>query len=318
MCNALKRPQQNIYAYSWNFGYNPEKDSFAKRITLSRDGQIINTEQQYALVDYCGIKPIWHSNCNMKNFVDNILRKEIANNRPVALAIDIFSCYWHIFFNKFHFAHYCLITDIDDDGVVCVDDTLASEDGFLKLQTRPERVKISFETLEKYIFGYVTFETNLSISNYSKDKIIYLSALKTLTGFNGISDFENMRKLLHDIDKNFNIDQEIQNEIEKTSDVRAMALPRTFGTLFWSRYNYYDFLKNNQNNCHLNLNYILNEMQKSVTLWEEIFNSILKCAITGKNISIKQVLQKNLSKIITIEESLANHIINEFEMKFYE
>ena len=237
---------------------------------------------------------------------------------PVALAIDIFSCYWHIFFNKFHFVHYCLITDIDDEGLVCVDDTLASDDGFLRLNTRPERVKINFETLAKYSFGYVTYETNLCRVDYSSEKTIYLAALKTLTGFNGVSDFDNMRKMLSDIDANFNIEKELEQEFEQISDVRAMALPRTFGSLFWSRYNYYSFLEKKKVECKLNMEIILNEMHQSVTLWEEIFNYILKCAITRKNTSIKKVLHDNLRKIISIEENLAKYIVNEYEMKFYE
>lgn len=314
MCRALRRPEKNIYAYSWNFGYCPTGDSFAKKITISRDGQIINTQQQCALSEFCGIKPIWHSNCDMKNFVDNVVKKELKKSRPVALAIDIFSCYWHIFFNQFHFVHYCLITGMDDEGLICVDDTLASGDGFLRLNMRSKRVKISFEVLEKYSFGYVTYETNLRMADYSSEKMIYLAALKTLTGFNGVSDFDNMRKLISDIDENF----DIETELEKVSDIRAMALPRTFGSLFWSRYNYYSFLEDKKVDCKLNMEFILSEMHKSVILWEEIFNYILKCAITRKNMSIKKVLHDNLSKIISIEENIAKYIVNEYEMKFYE
>lgn len=55
MCKALRIPEKNIYAYSWNFGYSKSNDSFAKKITISRDGQIINTQQQYALAEYCDI-----------------------------------------------------------------------------------------------------------------------------------------------------------------------------------------------------------------------------------------------------------------------
>lgn len=249
----------------------------------------------------------------MKNFVNNVVKKELKNNRPVALAVDIFSCYWHIFFNKFHFVHYCLITDIDDEGLICVDDTLASDDGFLRLNTRLERVKISFETLEKYNFGYVTYETNLCVADYSSEKIVYLAALKTLTGFNGVSDFDNMRKLLSDIDENF----DIETELEEVSDIRAMALLRTLGSLFWSRYNYCGFLEEKKVDCKLNMEFILSEMHKSVILWEEIFNYTLKCAIARKNMSIKKVLHDNLSKIISIEENVAKYIVNEYEMKFY-
>lgn len=313
ICRALNKNSDNIYAYSWNFGYVPSETTFAKKITVSRDGQVLNVEQLSALREYCGIKMILHGNCNVKNF-RNVVKKELEFGRPVALATDVYCCYWHLFGEKYHFKHYTLIVGIKDDGFVCVDDSLASHDGYLKLSTRPNNVTVSFETFEKYNFGYVTFEFENRETHVCGDKMVYLSALKTLNGFNNVSDFQNMRRLVHDMESDFDIEYEVGYK----DDEKAKALPRTFSLLSWSRSNYFDFLSKLKGDFKLDMQLILRYMSESKTLWEEISNYILKFASTRKFDKFnKNVICNNLVKIISIEEETANYIVDKCEENFY-
>lgn len=313
MCKALNRNDKDIYAYSWNFGYIQHNESFARKIKFSRDGQAINTEQSYAFEKYCGIKPIWHMNCDMEHFID-IVKKELEANRPIGLGIDIFSCNWHVFANKYHFVHYCLIVGIDDQGFICIDDTLASNDGVLAVSPRPENVRIDFNTFKKYNFGFVTFEITPDIPYVSCDELIYLSVLKTMTGFNGISDFDNMRSLLLDIEQHFDIDK----EIGETNDIRAIEVIRSFGCIAWSRNNYSMFLMDKKDHSDFDIIYIAGKMTEAAALWEAISNYILKYALDGKDGKFnKKLVCDQLNKIITLEENLAKYIVKEYETKKY-
>ena len=90
ICKMLKRDHKKIYAYSWNFGYDESEKLQADKIKNHRDRHIVNSEQNYAMEIYCGIKPIWHINCKMEHFLE-LVRSETFNGRPVGIGIDIFT-----------------------------------------------------------------------------------------------------------------------------------------------------------------------------------------------------------------------------------
>lgn len=310
MCKALNRNYKNMYAYSWNFGYLREEQFYYKKIKPSRDGQSVNYEQNFALEKYCGIKPIWHINCNMDNLVDYV-KKELAENRPVGLGIDIYSCNWHIFYNKYHFIHYCLIIGIDEQGLICIDDTLDNENDECALPIKPSYVRIDFKTFEKYRYGFITFDISRVVLDYSKDDLIYLSALKTLTGHDGFSDYDYMRNLLSDIKTDFDINR----ELGEVKDLKAIEIVRTFACIAWSRSNYCKFLREKKENCILNIDLIAEKIMESSHLWKEISGYILKTAITSRSKFQNESIYKNLSQIIKLEEDLAKYILNEYETK---
>lgn len=312
ICNAINTDFKNMYAYAWNFGYKKIDDLnnielFGKRIMPSRDGQGLNSEENYALEAYCGVKPIWHMNCEFKNFI-KIVKKELENGNPVAIGTDIFVCNWHKAYNKYHSIHYCLIIGIEDDGFICIDDTLASKDGNLILEKCPKNVKIPFNTLEKFKYGFITFKINSHSYVHSNDELLYLSTLKTLTGFKCKSDFDYMRDLMSDIEKYLDIDAEIYG----FEDVWAIDIIRCFNYIIWSRKNYCVFLKNMDEPKKIDIENVMNIMNNSIKLWEEIKNYIMKYAIDSSSQFDKSIICNNLNEIITIEENLANYILKSY------
>lgn len=312
ICLAFERDFRKMYAYSWNFGYFDEGGKLSGKIRCSRDGKIVNYEQNFALEEYCGIKPIWHMNCNMKRFPD-IVKKELYEGRPVGLGIDIYSCYWHIFYKKYHFMHYCLIVGMDERGFICVDDTLANVDGDCILSDRTDHVIISYETFEKYYYGFVTYKITSASPSIVMDDAIYLSALKALTGHNGKSDFDSIRSLSNEFLGNFDLKEEIGEEKEP----KAMAIVRSFSTVSWSRYNYCQFLSSGLNQCKININNVMEGLEKSSNLWGSISNYIIMCSLNNQNVFNTDAVRKNITQIIDIEERIAHMIVDEYEEIHY-
>lgn len=311
VCKALNRNYKNIYTYSWNFGYMPFSnlkgmELFTKRIQPSRDLQVITTEQINAIERYCGVYPILHVNCRYDEFID-VVKMELENNRPVAIGTDIFYCNWHKVSNKYHSMHYCLIIGINKDGFICIDDTIASTDGNLILQERPKSVMLGFDTLKRFNYGFITFKIGPSQIQYSSDEMIYISALKTLTGFNKKSDFDNMRNLVSDIYKYLDIDK----EIEGYEDPWAIGLVRSFNYIAWSRSNYCMFLNDKQTYKGADIHPISNRLINSMNLWNGIKNYIMKYASEPGKSFDKNLICDTLNEIITIEEKLAKEIVND-------
>ncbi len=310
MCKELKVNYKRMYAYAWNFGYLDTEERFFNRIVPDRNRQLINFEEGVALESFCGFNPVWHFNQSFDNFV-SIVKKELSEGRPVGLGIDIYSCYWHIFYNKFHFVHYCLITGIDETGFICVDDTLASTNDQCALEDRPEYVRIDFETCQKYHDGFITFEKTPIRQDISKDRIIYKAAVKTLTGYRRISDFDQMRSLLSDFEKNF----DIEKELGEAKDPKAVEIIRTFAVISWSRSNYSKFLLDKSEDCVLDVDYIASKITESAQIWEGMSNYILRIAMTSRSNFNKETLCECLASIIDIEEALAKYIVHNYEMK---
>ena len=313
MCEALKRNYLYMYAFSWNFGYkkfssHTDTEIFATRLTPSRDGQGLNTEQMYALEKYCGITPIWHLNCEYANFL-NIVKKELENDRPVVVGTDIFYCHWHKAANKYHTPHYCLIIGIDQNGFIAIDDILASKDGSLILSVAPKYLTLEFATLKRFNFGFLTFQISHNtpyISDQLREDIIYLSALKTLTGFDRKSDFQNMRELCDDIYKYFDITKEIAG----FEDPWAIDLIRRFNYFAWSRENYNLFLKEMANYIGNDVWPSIKKINMATNLWSGIKNYVMKYAIEPDGKFDKNTICDSLNAIIKIEENLAHDIVN--------
>lgn len=310
ICNALKRSFTDMYAYSWNFGYKypnalKDNDLFGKRIMPGRDCQGLNSELHYALEKYCGVSPVWHINCEYKNFI-NIVKKELDNGRPVVIGTDIFYCNWHKASGKYHSIHFCLIIGMNENGFICIDDTLASNDGNLILTEPPKSLMFDFNTLSRFKFGFITFKINPTISEQSSDEMIYMSALKTITGIDGVSDYQRMRELLSDINNYLNIDKEIQG----FEDAWAIDLVRCFNYLIWARINYTNLLEEKQKYMGIDIKTFSNKLTYSMNLWNGIRNYIMKYAVEPDIKFCKEMVCDSLNDIIKIEENLANEIVD--------
>lgn len=308
ICKMLKRDHKKIYAYSWNFGYDESEKLQADKIKNHRDRHIVNSEQNYAMEIYCGIKPIWHINCKMEHFLE-LVRSETFNGRPVGIGIDIYSCYWHSFYRTHHFIHFCLIIGIDEKGFICIDDTLENYDGDYILSERIPTIQISFEQYRKYSSCFITFKFFDTSLKANLEEITYLAALKTLTGFNGKSDYDYMRIARNSIAREF----DIREELEETDDPKAIRIIRNFASIGWYRGNFCKFLKDDLQIGCLNIPQICQELCKSAELWKCISNYILMYAMTDNDMFDRMQICSSMDKIICIEENIAYYIVEQYE-----
>ncbi len=308
ICNALGKDYKKMYAYSWNFGYAEKASLYADKIKISRDRQAYNFEEDYALETLCGIKPIWHMNVNCQEFL-SIIKRELIEGHPVLMGIDIYSCYWHKFFNNYHFLHFCLITGMDKEGLICIDDTLENCDGMYNLKEKVNRIHISFEQYKKYSSCFATFVFKEPKKNLEVSKIIYSSASKVLNGYEEKSDFDYMRIMTEDIEKQFDLGKESEYE----QNPKAVRLIRSFATIGWSRVNYITFLNSVVVENQILITNISNSIKKSANLWDKISNYILLSLVVEKENFDPSQITRALEEVIILEESAAHTIVNEYK-----
>jgi hypothetical protein len=310
LCNAIDKPIANLYGFSWNFGYIPYAVTngtlpFGKSIVPSRDKQGMNSEQINAVEMFCGIYPMLHMNYGTDNFVE-IVKAELAEDRPIIVGCDIFYCNWHKSYQKYHSLHYCLIKGINEDGFVCVDDTLASEDGNLILPERPESIMLPFDVLKNFNFGYFTFKFKKNECEYSADDMIYISALKTITGYNGTSDYNVMRLMAQEMEAYMDIDKEIQG----FEDAWAVDLVRASNYIIWNRKNYSLFVEDKKMYKNKDVRFILEQMKQSISIWTGIKNYIFKYAMFPDMKFQVSKVKDEIMKVSQVEESLAYQIVS--------
>ena len=308
ICKMLNRDFRNMYAYSWNFGYDQAAELLADRIKTSRDRQRRNCEEEYALEMLCGIKTIWHIKSDRQRF-EKIVKKEIDAGRPVAVGIDIYSCYWHKFYHKYHFLHFCLIIGIDEKGFICIDDTLENKDEINILVAKDSIIHISYRQYQENCNCFITFQFKDKTEKIEEERIVYWAALKTLLGYQEKSDFDYMRLLKKDIVESFDISKEVNDEHEP----RAIPIIRSFACISWSRKNYVSFLSNLKTKM-INPT-IIENINESSKLWMGISNYILMYMVKNKKGFDYIQLENVLQKIIELEEKTAYYIVEEFEKR---
>lgn len=299
---------EKLYLYAWNFGYlNKKNINFGERIMPSREGEGLNKEIEKALQEFFGIRVIWHLNY-AKNAI-KVIKDELERGRPVIIGIDIFECEWHKVFQKYHSVHYCLVIGVTNEELVCIDDTLASCNGNLRLVHRPEYITIPFQKYLQYGFGLVTLE--ISDNRRNPENSLYKSALKTLTGFRGVTDFDQMRQLRADIVTEF----DIKKEINGFEDAWALDIVRALGYIVWNRKNFLTAQKIFSRETE-NIYMYCKKMESIIIKWENIKNYILKYALeNSKNAFDINYIATTLDKKIYEEESLAISIVDEYEAK---
>ena len=309
ICKMLNRDFRNMYAYSWNFGYDQAPELLADRIKISRDRQMMNREEEYALETLCGIRTIWHVNSKSKEFL-KIVKKEIKEGRPVAMGIDIYSCYWHRFYHKYHFLHFCLIIGIDEEGFICIDDTLENKNDMSFLIPKDSMIHISYKQYQENSKCFITFQFENKVEKMEMDNVLYLGALKTLSGYQGKSDFDYMRLLKRDIVESFDINREVNDKNEP----KAIPIIRSFASVSWSRKNYSLFLRSST--AKIINSMILENISESAKIWMSISNYILMYMIGSEKGFDYIQLESALQKIIELEEKTAYNIVKEYEKQW--
>ena len=142
------------------------------------------------------------------------------------------------------------------------------------------------------------------------DNVLYLGALKTLSGYQGKSDFDYMRLLKRDIVESFDINREVNDKNEP----KAIPIIRSFASVSWSRKNYSLFLRSST--AKIINSMILENISESAKIWMSISNYILMYMIGSEKGFVYIQLESALQKIIELEEKTAYHIVKEYEKQW--
>ncbi len=107
-----------MFAQNWGFSFLPPENKSSKILGSRIGGGEYKVWE--CLSEFYGITPLFHKEEDTLQQLD-ILRKELSQGMPVLLCLDAYYAPWKDVCGKFHFEHYSLAIEKDDDFVYCID-----------------------------------------------------------------------------------------------------------------------------------------------------------------------------------------------------
>lgn len=117
ICELFNEDSIGLYINSWSFYYVKGKNigncikTYNSRLQVERLTRYLKFDIQL----YEGTNKI------------SIVKKNVAEGLPVLITMDVFNCPWHKGYHKINILHACIIIDVNESGVVCIDPYLTNE-----------------------------------------------------------------------------------------------------------------------------------------------------------------------------------------------
>lgn len=284
---------------SWNFKFSPAPSSNESLLgTQISENSKTNFS---ALRDYHEFSIEFYPITDLSDFLQ-VVRGELANDRPVAVSVDTFWCPWIKYqYQKTHRAHYCLITEIDDNNNMQVIES--------QIATTPKLLPYS-HFLEGYRDRYVLFsKTKPRISNVFDWRKSILEKIESFS-MNGQDNsiFEQMKLFSKLLPEQLNIDNEIIGF--ELMPLKSPIYENIF-KIGKRRLQYSEYLK------YISKKYQILELDsfskhfKSIgAQWQSIFGILAKAYYTSAKSKIFQKVSDKIASLSEIEEQLSSELYN--------
>lgn len=188
-----------MFSEGWGFTFLPPIDENPEILGNRIGGGEYKVWE--CLWKYHGVLPAFHEEENI-DLQKDILRNELADGRPVILSLDAFYAPWKDVFGKYHFEHYSLAVDIDEEkGVIyCLDP-------FVNNLANP----LPMESFIKGNAKCITLTRSKEKPNdINLNEILEKAALTILADEGDINGIQGMRAFADKMESSFNLKQEIE------------------------------------------------------------------------------------------------------------
>lgn len=294
ICNWKNVDYRMVFCESWGFVYESIKDN---SFIISNNLSTGRGDEFSYLKNYHGID-IKKVDINNED-ISPAISKEIMNNSPVMLKVDVFNCPW--MFNHYkiqHASHFIIINGYDEKTKKynAIDNQMAINGAEF-----PENDLID-ACKEVYIIraGYETIDIN------TKD--ILRNAVDRLTDNEGNYLLgKRLEIFCVDLINYMNLDEEVKNDKSEPSTALLFQLIKQIGS---GRYKFSLALEYIQNvKKDLQMDYVI-EMLKDVSIkWNEVLGMLIKAYFLKSREKMYSRIHLKLMDIISFEEDIVRNII---------
>lgn len=197
------------YAKAWDFkytSYDIDKNMlFEKRLDTK------NALERYHFLSECHrTKMNYHYKENVEELLD-IVRNELAHNRPCSLRMDSYNIPWDGAYQKLHTNHVCMPVEIGKKDILVIDPYNHMTD-----------LSFPISGLKEASGFCITYDVNQEYNEMFDCKDILIKVMEELLGITGgNNDFDNMRLFSRELKEHFYIERELE---------------KTGGRFFWSEF----------------------------------------------------------------------------------
>lgn len=201
-CTWMKIPYELAFFDSWKFRFDNERldslNSLASKVNYPEDFRskdFIDT-----LKRYCGVELVWYEN-NGVELAREMITKEISENRPVLMFLDVFYAPWRTSFESIHSPHFCIVTGIsNEEGFYCVDTLPVNYGSYLP-----------FDLYMKGSNGFFLLKENMRVLEEVDFEYLIKGKLQSLLGKDcATSMFDNIWRFADYIENEYDLASEFE------------------------------------------------------------------------------------------------------------
>jgi hypothetical protein len=183
-----------LFALTFQIRYNHNDDTSDRKISNKSFGSQftsgMNGMQELAN-ELFGLE-IQEINANTKDELVEIVKRQLSEGKSVGIVTDVYWCNWSVYYKKSSNEHIILVTSIQEDMVVCVDNMLS--DGICEMK---------YEDFVEGITGVRLY------SFLQRDKINYKAVWgKSMLYTTQIAQKHEFAKFIQDFPDHFNMEKE--------------------------------------------------------------------------------------------------------------
>lgn len=292
LCTILKSENNDkdadhrmLFLDHWHMNYNDEYFDFGDKIKFFDDymvNKLLENFRSYYGMDY-------NYEYQVKSFNYNDLMEMFKLHDFVILCIDAFELKNLALYKKYHVPHYVLITDVNKDGINCID---YAEELLLDID-HYNRGAIYFIYINS---GAKKINPCLWALNLEK-RIEIILQTKIV--------FNNIRKFADELNNTNKLYKELNSVLK--DDVLLLRLPHNLTLIGSSRYHFNRAVQNIPN-IPLTAKASENEMDIISKLWFDIIKKIIKFKFNYDTKIIFDI-QKTIIMLCEKEENLAQNLL---------
>ncbi|GMQ61639.1 hypothetical protein [Vallitalea maricola] len=282
----IKCEYRLMFIDAWRFLYNSnqEWESLGDKIAL------YSLKWAY-LHKYHGLD----TNIVIKNTLSekiDFIRDQIKQDKPVVIKMDIYYCHWIIrSYQVRHSDHFCIVTDMDDENIYCIDSYVINK-----------KVALPYKDFAEGNSLFLTFEQTQQVKKVDWKSLIK----KELNCINKYNMIDCIIEFSRDVKKNF----DVKKEIEPYKDMISVSpIISKLGEVYRNRRRFALSLMCLMEQYEINdLKFIIDRLIYVSNVWSMVYGMLIKANYIDNSSDYVDKVAKKIEEVASFEKEIIDEL----------
>lgn len=220
------------------------------------------------------------------------LREQIKLENPLIIKMDVFNCHWIIrSYKAKHSNHFCIVTDIDDENIYCIDSYVVNK-----------KVALPYKDFAEGNSVFITFDFKQHDKEVDWRDLIE----KELSCIKKYNMIDSIIKFSKDVQQYFDVEKEIEPYKEKISDSPTIT---KLAEVYRNRRRFAMSLTYLMEQYDINdLRVIIDRLLYVSNVWSMVYGMLIKANYIENSLEYIGKVTKKLEEVASFEEEIISEL----------